>query len=1539
MNHIVIEGLYIEGQDKDTLLYAGEARVRITDWFILKKGVPVLKYVGLHNAYAKLYRRKTSDKWNYDFIIDAFDTGPSTKKKDTTSQNFEIDLKKVDLSNVRFHMDDAWVGNDMDFDVGKFVIDANKVDMAGKQIDVDEIIAENTSIVFRDYDGGRPPKPKSKIKVIDTTAFNTGNWLVKLNKISLEHCLFSNDIGTEEPIAGEFDPEHIYIRDINIDAQKISITGDTIKGKIKDLSAKERCGLVLKKLKADVTVSPNASICKNLYLETANSRLFDYYAMHYERFPDFNDYINKVVMVARLKGATINSKDVAYFAPQLKEYPTVINASGSFYGTVDSITGRSIVINDGRSVVKGNLRMIGLPDIDNTFIDYNNGEFYTNAEGIYKYAPGLRNNADINLGSITHAYFKGSFTGYIENFAADGILVTNIGTIESKAKLKMPGLDTRNASYSGTITTSNFNLGALLRQSDIGAMTLNATISGSSFDPARAEIILKSTIPLFEYRGYAYHNITADGTLSKNKFVGNALIDDPNLSLAFYGGIDLSQKEVKINARANLLQSNLAALKLTRDSIRLNADFDLDCTGSSIDNFTGYAKLFNINLVRNGHRLDLDSIYAFSSNAEGKKSITLQSNILYAKVSGNYQLSSLPYSIQYYVSQYIPNYIKSPEKYAPEQDLSFEMETQEIDSMLAVLAPDIKGFNKSTLNGTLNTSRHQLTLNGDIPYGRIVNVKMHNVSLKGEGNLNVLGINADAEKIVLGDSAASGSMSITATIGNDSLNFNIATNSPDAYGTATINGRAVAKGDSLHFTMLPSEFYLNKTKWDIPGGYATLSGSYLFVQNLVMHSSTENITLNSITNNAHNALNIAISNLDVSELGKLANISSYEPYGRINGTVRVDNPLDSSITIYPSLKATEVRFGTDTIGDVNITGSYQVAANIIRLDEQSGIYKNNSSIQASGKIVLFDKESKQTLDGIIQFNNTPVSWISPLLVGYVSRISGNLDGKVSIAGTSKAPDVQGSVKMTDAGMRIDFLGTYYKIPKANITVSNSEINLGNITLQDVNKNKAILAGTITHNRFNNMRLNLNMGSSKFEVINLKERESELFYGDLIAGFQNMSVTGPLDDISINIYKARPTQKSHLYLPIGGSGTSGTYNYVTFKSYDTTNVIVRKPKYKLSIDIEAILNDLAEITMVLDPSTGDAINAIGTGNIKIEIPSSNSIRMYGNYNIDKGDYTFTLKQLLNFKRKFDLNPGSTISFYGPISQTALKVEGSYTVRTSLYPLIPSNQRSFADSKELSDARATQEVDILLYMGGSLQTPKLSFKLDIPDKRLTSNLAYRYVELLNQNDNALASQVVSLLLVGSFLPSDGTGLASLNTGTGAISNIGEIISGTASTQLNKLMNKITKDDKLSFDFKYKAYNPTDDIAGGSASVTNTRSAAKLSATYNVNDRLSVQVGSAYDWGKAGGNNTSSLAGDFRGEWQIKEGGNLRLNIFRTSNYDAIALRNINRGGLGITWRKSFNTFGDFFRSAKAIQRREDEQLPPNADSVKDDTGGTW
>jgi hypothetical protein len=631
---------------------------------------------------------------------------------------------------------------------------------------------------------------------------------------------------------------------------------------------------------------------------------------------------------------------------------------------------------------------------------------------------------------------------------------------------------------------------------------------------------------------------------------------------------------------------------------------------------------------------------------------------------------------------------------------------------------------------------------------------------------------------------------------------------------------------------------------------------------------------------------------------------------------------------------------------VTIVGSYDVSKKIVNLDDVSGIYKGNSSIVAGGRL-SFDSTNRDNLKGHVQLNNAPIAWLSPLLEGYVSKLDGTLNGQIKIEGSAMSPDVNGEINLVNAAMRIDFLGTYYKIPKATVTVNENAIDFGQLIVHDQFDNVALLTGGIKHKRFNDMRFDIRMKSQKIEVINLKENESQLFYGNLIAAIKNFTVTGKMNDVKIAILGAEPVEKSHLYLPLASSNGLGTYNYVSFETNGQEQVVAPKRKNKLSISISAIMKELAEISLVLDPASGDAINAKGTGALTIDIPQGNELRMTGQYTITEGDYTFTLKDLF-FKRNFKLDAGSQIFFNGPIEKTQLDVQGIYTAKATPIDLLSSVERTLLDStskKEAKDARSPQLVNVRLFMRGSMGTPAITFKLELPNNNSAGSTVANKIQVINQNDNKLNEQVASLLLFNTFIPDDKGFGAGSSTATGSISSVSQVFTGRISSELSDALAKLTGDKSLQIALNYNSYN----ASSSNSTDPNSRNEVSFGIKKNLfkgtfKDRLSLEVGSKYDWGKA--NNTANNAssnfnpvGDFRLQYQFRDGGNVRGYIFRTSSYDVFENSNIARGGVGINWHRSFNKISEFFRGRKYFKRKHEEEEKKNAEIKDADTNGTY
>jgi hypothetical protein len=1519
LNSVEIQEVYLQDQTGDTLVYAGGIEARITDWFIFKNK-PVLHYLGVRNTYVHLHRRHSA-VWNYAFIEDAF-SSPSQSPKDTTpGKPFELDLDKIQLKDVRVYMDDGWVGEDLRLIIGYMLADANNVDLVEELINLNKIELRESGVTVREYDGLRPPhlKPKHS-NAFDSTPFNPDHWKVSADQLLLKSCFFSYDDGDDEPVAGEFDETHMNITGIDIDATGINIVGDTITAKLENMAAAERCGLNIKKMTCNVSVSPIASVCSNLYLETNHSILRDYYAMHYRHFPDFNDYLDSVTMVTQFRDARVDKRDVMFFAPQLSDFPDmVLTMNGRGKGTVTDLNASDLSVTDGFFTLKGNLAMQGLPDINSTLITFRDGEITTTGKGIVHYAPGLKGNPVFSADSVSYLKFNGIFEGYIDNFRVAGNFKSNLGEVITDISLIMPGFHADSATYTGAVTTNHLQLGKVLQLPILGDITTVQKVTGRSFNPDNMQMRLDGVIREFQVNGYRYRNIITEGTLARQQFDGKVLVDDPNLALDFDGHLNYSGNYLNINATAHLLASNLRAMRLVSDSITASADFFLNCTGNNIDNFFGSAKLFNIDLRRNAHRLDIDSVYVLSEGDSTNRSLKVTSGAFNADINGRYKLSELPVSVQYYLSQYIPNYVRRPDAQLSGQQFNFTLNTNEVDSIFAVTMPDIRGFDHARVKGSFNTSVGSMSVDAHVPWAKIGMLELTGAELVGVGDLNRLSLNTTVAFASLADSAIKGAMSLNTTVGNDSVAFTLSTVSPDKESSAMLSGLIRAHEDTLTLTTAPSQFYLSRVKWNVAGGsMVQYSDKYLSVERVFLSSGIQQISVTGSPANGGSVL-LNAHNLDVAHLGNIAGLSGYQPDGRVDATASV-NDMFGNLRVNANVRASGVKLGVDTVGNVNIVGFYDNKRKLISIDPQTGISRDNAMANISGTLSL-DSATGQKLEGTLRFRDARLAWASPFLAGLMSNLRGEINGSVGISGSISKPLIDGALSLSDASLRFDYLGCTYKIPSGAVGISNTRIDFGRMTLYDVFGNTAVLSGYFAHDMFNRMRMRLTFTTPKFEVMNLTHAENELFYGKLIAGMDSFTIRGPFNNVRLNLYGGRPAAKSTIYIPASTGNYTGGYSYVTFKTYGAVQEVKKKVKDKLSINLDADLNSLAEIHIVMDPATNDEIVATGSGNIQMDVPPNNDMRMTGTYTIADGTYTLTFPQLA-IHRVFRLSNGSTIAFNGPFAATNLDVDAIYSVKARLFDLLNDADKALLSDNDKRDAQVMQFVNVILHMNGPIYSSRLSFDLDVDGKQSGASVPYQKLQQINKDDRRKSDQVAGLLLVGSFIPEDGPFGSSFGSSalSGTVNNVSQMISNTASTGLTKIVNKLLGNRNVNVAVKYTNYNFNDAASlGGNVN----RNQLKLGVTKNyLNDRLLVSLGSTSDWGRPATANAATsinFAGDFRLQYLLSGTNGLRLSAFQTSDFDVVQNKNLQRVGAGIGWRRSFDNLGEFFGGNKYRQKQ--------------------
>ena len=103
---VIVEKLYVESQEKDTLLFGEKVTVNINLFKLLNNKVDI-NSVEFHGISANI-KRDADSVFNYQFILKSFE---SPTKAD--SKPWKITVDKVDLDKIHFRFDDAITKNNL----------------------------------------------------------------------------------------------------------------------------------------------------------------------------------------------------------------------------------------------------------------------------------------------------------------------------------------------------------------------------------------------------------------------------------------------------------------------------------------------------------------------------------------------------------------------------------------------------------------------------------------------------------------------------------------------------------------------------------------------------------------------------------------------------------------------------------------------------------------------------------------------------------------------------------------------------------------------------------------------------------------------------------------------------------------------------------------------------------------------------------------------------------------------------------------------------------------------------------------------------------------------------------------------------------------------------------------------------------------------------------------------------------------------------------------------------------------------------------
>ncbi|GGD71137.1 hypothetical protein GCM10011514_39040 [Emticicia aquatilis] len=221
---VSLENVYIEDLTKDTLV-SGKRLYLDIDMLALLQNRADINQIELQDIRLKINRTLPDTTFNFNFILKAFDSGPSA---DTTSKPFDVGMKGVKLQNVHITYKDAVLGTDADANFAFLETKFDKFNLNKSQYHLASINGNKGSVILNLY---KPLEKTVNITQAPTTSTDTLDFnFKKLNFTNISWLFDSSEDGIRS--GGQIDTvqaegEKVYLENQEIKLPKVLLNNAT----------------------------------------------------------------------------------------------------------------------------------------------------------------------------------------------------------------------------------------------------------------------------------------------------------------------------------------------------------------------------------------------------------------------------------------------------------------------------------------------------------------------------------------------------------------------------------------------------------------------------------------------------------------------------------------------------------------------------------------------------------------------------------------------------------------------------------------------------------------------------------------------------------------------------------------------------------------------------------------------------------------------------------------------------------------------------------------------------------------------------------------------------------------------------------------------------------------------------------------------------------------------------------------------------------------------------------------------------------------
>jgi len=1185
--------------------------------------------------------------------------------------------------------------------------------------------------------------------------------------------------------------------------------------------------------------------------------------------------------------------------------PSFISLKGAVKGTTNDVLIQNLHLTGSdrlKAMVSGKINHLKNPD--KLSYDLNIRELSSSSKTIYNLVPKGTIPSNISLPSFITV--KGTAKGTTKVVNTNLAISTTLGNAAIKAFVDMSRKN--HEKYNIDANLKNLQIGKIIQNKDVGAITGNIHAIGTGFDPDIMSVKANGNIASMQYNGYRYQNVKLDATLNNGFYEAKVLSKDPNADLDLFAAGSIKGNSPSLKVNGSIVKLDLQKLGFYADPMIIAGKLDGDFTNLDPDFLNGYLNLKDFALSDTKEIFALQDAKINAVSTETSNQLTLESQVADVHLSGKYKLTQIFGALQETLNHYYAFQKESKkEKIDPHQYFTFDA-TIKNDDLIRKFVPDLTNFETITLNGSYNADDENLQIEGNIPqltYGANVienaTLKVGNESGKLTYNVNLAALKSE--------SFALNKVSLVGDIADNIINYTVNTKDAADKDQFIIAGNMKSLGEITEISLNPDGLMLNYGNWNVnPENKIQLVNGGIIADNFVLSSNGSEISLQSENQSANSLLNIEIKDFKIRTLTEMVKKDSLLADGTINGTAQLRN-LTGEMTFDADVKVSDLFVYGSPIGELSAKVNNKTAG---LMDADIALSGNDNDVKITGTY----NTKASSFDLLLDMNKLQMKTLQGFSMNAITNTEGYLSENLKVQGTTEQPSILGKVKFNDVGMLISQTGSDFRNLNDPIEFTSRGIEFDKFKINDKDGNTLTVNGQVLTKTYRDFAFNLDVNAREFNVVDAEKTSDGMMYGKMVVN-ANLQIRGDLDlpKVDGRIVVGDKTDFTFV-LPQSSPQLQDREGVVEFIDQDQialqqtikpddASADTRLKGMDVNVNIE--VRKEAKMSIIIDKTNGDFVELQGEAELTGGIDPSGKTTLVGVYEIQEGGYEMSVSLL---KRRFDIQKGSTITWNGEPTAATLDITAIYKTNAAPIDLV-EQQIAGSSASEINQYKQKIPFNTLLILKGELMKPDISF--DITTEESLSTVSTTVLETtrtkldqLRTESSEMNKQVFALLLLNRFV---GENPFQSQSGVSAATMAKQSVSRILSDQLNNLAGSLIGGVDINFGLE-----STEDYSSGTK---NERTDLNVDISKKLlNDRLKVTVGSNFGIeGDARQNeDMTNIAGNVSFDYALSRDGRYTLRAYRKNEYQVALQGQIIETGVGFIITVDYDKFKEIFERRK-------------------------